>query len=131
MRGWWELLPEWLEEQDSDLPLWWSQGAVLDRNGTVSGPTYLHTVALRDSSVREHPFEEPITIDIFVDGNMPRNVNGLSIEDLKNFKPNVFLSRKKDRSLAKLITHTIAVRKARRDWLKKCNYSGLTRSSPC
>jgi hypothetical protein len=39
MRAWWELLAEWLEDQDPDLPLWWSQGAVLDRNGTVSGPT--------------------------------------------------------------------------------------------
>ena len=127
MRAWWELLAEWLplEEQDPDLPLWWSQGAVLDRNGTVSGPTYLRTCALRDNSVREHTLEEPITIDIFVDAPTPRGVSALSSDDLKNFKPNIFLSRKKERYLAKLITSTITVRKARRDWLKRCNYSGL------
>ena len=52
MRAWWELLAEWLEDQDPDRPLWWSQGAVLDRNGTVSGPTNLHTVALKNGAVR-------------------------------------------------------------------------------
>ena len=88
-------------------------------------PTYLHTVALRDNSVREHPFDEPITIDIFVDAALPNGVDHLTSDDLKNFKPNMFLTRKKDRSMAKLITSTMTVRKARRDWLKRCNYSGL------
>jgi hypothetical protein len=125
MRAWLDALPEYLEKIDPNYVSWWSQGNVLDRNGTVCGPTNRHTVALRDDSVRAHSFEKPIPYSIMVDANLPRGVDALSVEDLKSYKKNSHLCRRTDRALAKEITDTITVRNERLDWLEKCEHSGL------
>jgi len=109
MRAWLDALPEYLEKIDPNYFSWWSQGNVLDRNGTVCGPTNRHTVALRDDSVRAHSFEKPIPYSIMVDANLPRGVDALSVEDLKSYKKNSHLCRRTDRALAKEITDTITV----------------------
>ena len=68
MRGWLRALPEYLEDVDSDFPMFCSMGAVFGSNNAFCGPTNRHTAALKNSLVREHTFESPITIDIFVEG---------------------------------------------------------------
>ena len=125
MRAWLDALPEYLEKLDANYVSWWTQGYVLDRNGTVCGPTNRHAVALRDESVRVHTFAKPIPHSIVVDANLPRNVNALSEEDKKLYKKHSHLCRRTDRALAKDITDTITVRNERLDWLEKCDNSGL------
>ena len=125
MRAWLDALPEYLEKIDPNYVSWWTQGFVLDRNGTVCGPTLRHAVALRDDSVRTHTFERPIPHVIIVDANLPPGVADLSDEDKKSFKKHSQLTRRTDRALAKDITDTISVRNERLDWLEKCEHSGL------
>eukprot|EP00966_Prymnesium_polylepis_P296171 6841507-Prymnesium_polylepis.1 len=68
------------------------------------------------SLVREHSFESPITIDIFVDGALPPRTRELSENDQKKFYSSVYLCRRKDRSLARQITKTISTRSERKKW---------------
>ena len=118
-------LPEYLEKLDANCVSWWTQGYVLDRNGTVCAPTNRHAVALRDESVRMHTFEKPIAHGIIVDAALPRGVSALSDDDKKSYKKHSHLTRRTDRALAKDITDTISVRNERLDWLERCENSGL------
>ena len=125
MRGWLRALPEYLEDLDSDFPMFWSMGAVFGSNNALCGPTNRHTVALKYNLVREHTFEAPITIDIFVDGALPPRTRDLTDNDQKKYYPSVYLCRRKDRSLARQITKTITTRSERKKWRERCNNSGL------
>ena len=125
MRAWLDALPDYLEKLDQNYVSWWSQGYVLDRNGTVCGPTNRHTVALRDECVRMHSFEKPISTAILTEGALPRGISALSADDLRSHKKNSHLCRRIDRALAKEITDTISVRNERHDYLEKCGNSGL------
>eukprot|EP00966_Prymnesium_polylepis_P176959 4098304-Prymnesium_polylepis.1 len=125
MRTWLDALPEYLEKLDQNDVSWWSQGYVLDRNGTVCGPTIRHTVALRDECVRMHSFEKPISTAILTDAALPRGTAALSADDLRSYKKNSHQCRRIDRALAKEITDTISVRNERHDYLEKCDHSGL------
>ena len=68
----------------------------------------------------------PITIDIFVDGALPRGTRELSESDQKKYYASVYLCRRKDRALARQITKTITTRSERKKWRERCNHSWLS-----
>ena len=64
MRKWLLALPEYCESLNEDYVTWWEQGFVMVKH-QVACPTASHPVALRDTAVRSHSFQEPISAEIF------------------------------------------------------------------
>lgn len=123
-RKWLIALAEHLESIDPNFITWWEQGYVMAKQ-LVATPTPTHSVALRDGAVRVHSFEEPITIDIFVDSGIPRGIAPLSAMDEKRIIVAPESCRSVDRKLASTMLSTVTVRAVRRDWARRSINSGL------
>lgn len=79
---WLTALEEYLERVDPNFLPWWEQGCGMAKQ-LVATLTPTHSVVLRDGAVRIHTFEDPVTIDIFVDTGVPRGTRALSATDEK------------------------------------------------
>jgi hypothetical protein len=62
MRAWYRKLPKRLRRSDSRYRTLWEMGFVLSKD-TVLAPSRKHALALKDSDVASHTFENPITED--------------------------------------------------------------------
>ena len=63
MRAWYRKLPKRLRRRDSRYRTLWEMGFVLSKD-TVLAPSRKHALALKDSDVASHTFENPITEEI-------------------------------------------------------------------
>ena len=61
MRAWYRKLPKRLRRRDSRYRTLWEMGFVLSKD-TVLAPSRKHALALKDSDVASHTFENPITV---------------------------------------------------------------------